>query len=122
MLNRAALEVIRTGTKAYGVTKCCDAFDLSQDAGIGTFAWMYRLTHIYMPEIEINYEHSGYSVLSPALMAVHAVRHDPKTGETQQSVGRSLSRLYDGLCAFVASHLFPCDLHPDLTRLSTPLV
>lgn len=82
MLNRAALEVIRTGTKAYGVTKCCKAFDLSQDSGIGTFAWMYRLTHIYMPEIEINYHHSGYSVLSPALMAVHAVRHDAKTGGT----------------------------------------
>jgi hypothetical protein len=75
MLNKAALEQIRRSTADYATTSVCKTFVLSQDAGIGVFAWIHRLYHIKMPGVQINSNHLGSDIFKPDQMAVHAIRH-----------------------------------------------
>eukprot|EP01031_Cornospumella_fuschlensis_P037183 gene37183-45131_t len=62
MLNKRAIERLRVSSKAYGFTKTCEAFHVSQDVGFG---------------VEINTGHRGLSVFREHLMAVHDVKHHP---------------------------------------------
>ncbi|RYH22509.1 hypothetical protein EON65_19080 [archaeon] len=59
MLNKRALERLRVSSKAFGFTKTCEAFHVSQDVGFGPYAWMMELKHIHMPGVEINTGHRG---------------------------------------------------------------
>jgi hypothetical protein len=51
----------------------CTGFDVSQDVGMGVYAWANGLSNIYIPGVEINPDHEGYKILRPGLLAVHSV-------------------------------------------------
>lgn len=75
MMNKVALERIKKSTKVYGITETCKNFDVSQDVGVGIFAWIHRLHHIYIPGLEINPMHKGEVIFRSKEMAVHGIRH-----------------------------------------------
>jgi hypothetical protein len=77
ILNHAAVQRISEATSKLGLMKTCRAFDVSQDAGIGVFAWIMELRHIHIPHVNVNVRHAGFEVLKPKDMVVHAVRHIP---------------------------------------------
>ena len=75
MLNHAALERMRAGSAAYGLTDTCNTFVVTHDVGVGPYAWMYQLYHIQMPGVEINGNHKGIAAARPNEMALHFVKH-----------------------------------------------
>jgi len=75
MLNHALLARMAVGAMAYGNRDVCSAFTISQDIGIGIFAWMYQANHIQMPGVEMNSEHHGADIFKPDQVAVHFVKH-----------------------------------------------
>jgi len=78
MLNHLALQKMAAASASYGLTDTCAAFDLSQDSGIGVYAWLFGLYHIEIPGFQINPEHKGIAkAFAPSLMVVHYVKHEP---------------------------------------------
>ena len=84
------------GVKAYGIKETCEAFDLSQDSGIGVWAWLYGLFHIEMPGMQINGEHKGIAkAFHPSQMVVHYVKHEPNgIGTTGTQVYNIIDTMY----------------------------
>lgn len=75
MMNRLAIDRMKVSASNYGLTQTCKNFEISQDAGIGIFAWMHSLFHIQIPGVQINSNHIGAQIFSPNEMVVHAIRH-----------------------------------------------
>jgi len=63
MLNKAALERVKQSTSVYALTETCSNFDVSQDVGVGIFAWIHSLYHIHIPGVEGNQGHEGMTGL-----------------------------------------------------------
>ena len=76
--NHAALQRMAAGAAAYGNKDVCNAFIISQDVGIGIFAWMYSCLHVQMPGTNVNGEHKGVDVFTPSDMSVHFIKHGDK--------------------------------------------
>jgi hypothetical protein len=76
MLNKKALEQLALSSKSYGLMQTCLAFDVSQDVGIGPYAWMMQLEHIHFPRININGAHQGMSQLHREYFVVHSIKHN----------------------------------------------
>jgi hypothetical protein len=78
MLNKAALGRVKQSTSVYALTETCSNFDVSQDVGVGIFAWIHSLYHIHIPGVEGNQGHEGMTVFRPKEMAVHYIKHTEK--------------------------------------------
>jgi hypothetical protein len=78
MLNKMAVERMRVSTASHGTRQTCLNFELSQDAGIGIFAWIHQLYHIKMPGVALNEHHKGVDVFKPHQMIVHGIKHGNK--------------------------------------------
>ena len=75
MLNHAALQKMAVAAAAYGNRDVCRAFTISQDVGIGIFAWLFETNHIQMPGTNVNGDHLGVQAFTPLDIAVHYVKH-----------------------------------------------
>jgi hypothetical protein len=78
MLNHAALDRMKVSSAAYGNKDICNAFQISQDVGVGIYAWMHGVNHVVMPGANVNGEHIGANVFTPTDIAVHYVKHHEK--------------------------------------------
>jgi hypothetical protein len=76
MLNKKAMERLTVSSKNYGLMKTCTEFDVSQDVGIGPYAWMMGLEHIYFPGVNINPPHAGMAALHRENIVVHSIKHN----------------------------------------------
>lgn len=75
MLNHAALAKMGAAAAAYGNRDTCKAFDISQDVGIGIFAWLFATNHIVMPGTNMNGDHKGIGEFKPTDIAIHYTKH-----------------------------------------------
>jgi hypothetical protein len=80
MINHAALEMLRHPVSRYAITDTCKAFDMTHDAGIEIFFWIFSFYHIFLPQVNINNGHEGYKVFNPWQMIIHNVRHEKADG------------------------------------------
>jgi hypothetical protein len=60
---------------AYGNRDICSAFVISQDVGVGIFAWMFGPYHILMPGAQVNGDHHGVDFFKPQDLAMHYIKH-----------------------------------------------
>eukprot|EP01036_Dinobryon_divergens_P033772 gene33772-43641_t len=69
----AAVKKISAGTAQYGMSETCTEFDVSQDAGLGIFFWLYELYHIQIPNPteSVVDKHE----LTPTDLYKHGVKH-----------------------------------------------
>lgn len=58
----------------FGITAVCNAYEISQDVGVGVWAWQHQLFHIFIPKGETP-GHAEFQFFSPDAMFVHAVRN-----------------------------------------------
>jgi hypothetical protein len=75
MFNHALLARMGAAAAAYGNRDVCAAFTISQDVGVGIFAWMFSPYHILMPGAQVNGEHQGAEVFKPTDLAMHYIKH-----------------------------------------------
>ena len=73
VLNHAAVKRLLSGTSKFGMSQTCTNFDVSQDAGLGIFFWMYQLYHIQIPNYEKAVQDSY--PLTPKDLYKHGVKH-----------------------------------------------
>lgn len=70
MLNKASMERVKEGFKAYGTMWTCNNFKITHDVGMGPFFWMYGLYHIGLPDTYVG--NHGTAI---ANMITHSVKH-----------------------------------------------
>jgi hypothetical protein len=73
LLNKKALSVASASVASYGVSAICEAFHVSQDVGLGVWAWQNQLVHVHMPR-GTTPGHAEFQNFRPQEMFVHAVR------------------------------------------------
>ncbi len=76
MINHKALEILAHPVSKYAITDTCKKFDMTHDAGLEIFFWIFSFYHIYIPMTNINNGHDGYKkAFNPWLTIVHNIRH-----------------------------------------------
>lgn len=75
MINRAAMEKMKSGFSSYGVWETCDNFRVTHDVGLGPFLWMYNVFHVRMPRWDVgNHDTSIGAILTHKV--VHGSKED----------------------------------------------